>query len=131
MKSVFHSLSKSIDRFIDRTGNAVSWLTAVLMILICVDVVMRYLFSSTKTWVIELEWHLFAIIFLIGASFGLLHDKHVRVDVFFERFSSKNQRNSSPSIDQQVTKKAAIIGPRAKPDNPNQANPPKVEIKIR
>ena len=64
-----------------------SWLTGALMILICADVLMRYCFSTTKTWVLELEWHLFSIIFLVGASYTLLHDKHVRVDVFYEHFS--------------------------------------------
>ena len=55
------------------------------------DVIMRYLFSNTKTWVLELEWHLFAVIFLIGASYTLLHDKHVRVDVFYEKFSERKK----------------------------------------
>jgi len=84
-------ISNAIDSIVDRLGRGVSWLTAVLMTIICVDVIMRYLFSSTKTWVIELEWHLFAIIFLIGASYTLLHDKHVRVDLFYERFGNKKK----------------------------------------
>jgi TRAP-type mannitol/chloroaromatic compound transport system permease small subunit len=39
----------------------------------------------------ELEWHCFAIIFLLGAASTLKHDKHVRVDVFYERFSEKKK----------------------------------------
>lgn len=92
MKLILHRISLFIDRFTDKSGAAISWLTAVLMIIICIDVIMRYLFSSTKTWIIELEWHLFAVIFLIGASYGLLHDKHVRVDLFYERFSTKKKK---------------------------------------
>ena len=61
------------------------------MIVICIDVIMRYLFSATETWILELEWHLFAILFLIGASYALLHDKHVRVDIFYERFSLRGR----------------------------------------
>jgi len=65
------------------------------MIIICTDVIMRYLFSSSANWIVELEWHLAAVIFLIGASYALLYDKHVRVDVFYERLgrSSKNWIN--------------------------------------
>ena len=67
-----------------RVGTAVSWLTFVLVILICGDVIMRYLFNFTKTWVIELEWHLFSLLFLLETAFTLLYDKHVRVDLFYE-----------------------------------------------
>ena len=91
MSHLFLSIAKFIDQLNTKLGNAVSWLTAVLMVIICIDVVMRYLFSSTKTWVLELEWHLFAIIFLIGAAYTLLEDKHVRVDLFYEKFSVRKK----------------------------------------
>ncbi len=91
MKVFLIRCSKSIDAFTERIGSAVSWLTALLMIIICIDVIMRYLFSSTKTWVIELEWHIFSIIFLIGAAYTLLHDKHVRVDLFYEKYSERDK----------------------------------------
>ena len=84
-------ISRPIDRLVDFIGRSVSWLTVAMTLIICGDVIMRYLFNSTKTWIIELEWHLFAIVFLIGASYTLLHDKHVRVDVFYERFSRKTK----------------------------------------
>ena len=92
MRNVLIGLSEVVDRLNDYIGRKTSWLTTVLMILICVDVLLRYLFSNTKTWVIELEWHLFGIIFLLGAAYTLLHDKHVRVDLFYERFSNKKKR---------------------------------------
>ncbi len=37
----------------------------------------------------ELEWHLFAVMFLIAAAYTLKHDRHVRVDVFYSRFSPR------------------------------------------
>ena len=81
-----------IDSLNRKLGEAVSWLTLALVIIICVDVIMRYLFSSTKTWVLELEWHLFSIIFLVGAAYTLLSDKHVRVDLFYEKFRFPQKR---------------------------------------
>jgi len=84
-------ISKTIDSVVDRIGRSVSWLTVILVVIMCTDVILRYLFDATKTWVIELEWHLFAVIFLIGASYTLLHDKHVRVDVFYERLNEKRK----------------------------------------
>jgi TRAP-type mannitol/chloroaromatic compound transport system permease small subunit len=72
-------------------GKAVSWLTLGLVVLTCGDVLFRYSFSKTQAWVMELEWHLFALIFLFGAGYALKHDRHVRVDLFYSRFSEKNK----------------------------------------
>lgn len=92
MKSVFLVFSKYIDILIDKLGRSTSWLTTILMILICVDVVLRYIWSVTYNWMVELEWHLFAVIFLVGASYTFLHDKHVRVDVFYEKYAPGRKR---------------------------------------
>lgn len=77
------------DKIIEWTGQKVSWLTALLVLIICYDVVMRYLFNSSSVAIYELEWHIFALIFLLGAAFALKHDRHVRVDVFYSRFPKK------------------------------------------
>lgn len=92
MKHFLAMLSFVIDNYTDRVGRVVSWLTTILMLLISIDVIMRYLFSITETWIIELEWHLFAILFLVGASYALLYDKHVRVDLFYENFTLSRKR---------------------------------------
>jgi TRAP-type mannitol/chloroaromatic compound transport system permease small subunit len=76
---------------INKIGTWISWLNIVLILLICVDVLLRYFFNSTEKWIIELEWHLFALIFLIGASYTFQQDKHVRVDLFYQNFSEKRK----------------------------------------
>lgn len=48
-----------------------------------IDIVLRYGFKVSFTWIIDLEWYLFSILFLWGASSTWLEDKHVRVDVFY------------------------------------------------
>ena len=68
-----------------------SWLTLILVLVIVIDVTLRYLFNSTSAASFELEWHLFALIFLVGASYTLQEDKHVRVDVFYHRFSERKK----------------------------------------
>ena len=57
----------------------------------CYDVCMRYFFASSKAWILELEWHLFALVFLLGASYALKEDRHVRVDIFYANFSKKKK----------------------------------------
>jgi len=39
----------------------------------------------------ELEWHLFALVFLIGAGYAFKHDRHVRVDLFYAKFTPKDR----------------------------------------
>jgi len=80
-----------IDKLNDWIGKTVSWLNLILVLVIVVDVAMRYIFSITSAASFELEWHLFAVIFLLGAAYTLQQDKHVRVDVFYHRFSKKTQ----------------------------------------
>lgn len=47
------------------------------------NVILRYAFNTSFVFMAELEWHLFAFIFLIGAGYTLLHEGHVRVDIFY------------------------------------------------
>lgn len=72
-------------------GERIKWLTTALVILIFTDVLLRYLFAHTRVWIIELEWHLFALIFLIGAAHTLKVDQHVRVDVFYANWSARKK----------------------------------------
>ncbi len=72
-------------------GRTVAWLTSILVLIVCVDITRRQLFNETATWILELEWHLFALIFLLGAGYALKHDRHVRVDLFYSKFSARDQ----------------------------------------
>ena len=51
----------------------------------------RYFFNASQPWIVELEWHLFSLIFLLGAGFAFKHDRHVRVDLFYANFSEKDK----------------------------------------
>lgn len=75
----------------EKLGRAVSWLTLALVILVFGNVCLRYIFNSPQAWSKELEWHLFALIFLIGAAYTLKHDRHVRVDLFYDQQAQKEK----------------------------------------
>jgi TRAP-type mannitol/chloroaromatic compound transport system permease small subunit len=83
LKLVLKNLSDKIDHFTEWTGLCISWLVIVLVLLVGYDVSMRYLFQSGSIGIQELEWHLFSIIFLIGAAYTLKHDEHVRLDILY------------------------------------------------
>ena len=80
-----------IERFTDLTGRATSWLALVIVVLMAVNVLLRYLFSEGSVWAQELEWHLLAPLILFGMSYALLHGEHVRVDVMYAGFSARNK----------------------------------------
>ena len=86
---------KAITRWIDAlnqwVGRGVAWVTLGLVLVVFVDVVMRYLFNVSFVFTQELEWHLFGFIFLIGAGYTLLHDGHVRVDIIYQRLGLKGR----------------------------------------
>ena len=84
-------LSRFIDTINEWVGRGVAWVTLALVVVIFVDVVMRYLFNTSFVFTQELEWHLFAFIFLIGAGYTLLHDGHVRVDIIYQRLGFKGR----------------------------------------
>ncbi|MCF6268743.1 MAG: TRAP transporter small permease subunit [Melioribacteraceae bacterium] len=81
--------------FIDKTnatiGKYTSWLTTALVLVVVFDVVTRYVFNESSVAIQELEWHLFAILFLMGAAFTLQNDNHVRVDLFYSKFGVKQK----------------------------------------
>jgi len=80
-----------IDGLNEWVGRGVAWVTLALVLIIFIDVVMRYLFNTSFVFTQELEWHLFGFVFLIGAGYTLLHDGHVRVDIIYQRLGFKGQ----------------------------------------
>jgi TRAP-type mannitol/chloroaromatic compound transport system permease small subunit len=77
-------VEQGIDRFSETCGRISAWLLLILVLVIAYDVLMRYAFQSTHVALQELEWHLFALSFLLGAGYTLKHDEHVRVDIFYQ-----------------------------------------------
>ncbi len=83
--------ASAVDALNERIGIFAGWLTTVLVLVVCYDVFTRYVLNKSSIAVQELEWHLFAIIFLLGAAYTLKHDRHVRVDVLYINFSAKTK----------------------------------------
>lgn len=91
MKNILRHYIGLVDALNERLGSALVWLTAVLVLLVCGDVALRYVFHYSSAFLSELEWHVFALLFLLGAGYALKHDKHVRVDVFYAKLSEKGK----------------------------------------
>jgi len=80
-------ISYYLDNISKYAGYIAAILVVMLSLLVVYDATMRYLFSAGSIALQEVEWHLFDMVFLLGLSYALKHDKHVRVDIFFERYS--------------------------------------------
>jgi TRAP-type mannitol/chloroaromatic compound transport system permease small subunit len=84
-------LERGFDKFADAIGTITSF-TMVLMILnVFYDVIMRYFFRDGSIAMQEMEWHLFSIVILLGMSFTLKEDGHVRVDIIYDRLNYRKK----------------------------------------
>lgn len=88
-----NSVARAIDAVSEWTGRLAAWLVLAMTLIIVYDVGMRYLFQSGSVMLQELQWHLFALVFLLGAAYTLKHGGHVRVDLFYRsRWMSERRR---------------------------------------
>jgi TRAP-type mannitol/chloroaromatic compound transport system permease small subunit len=89
--SFFLSLSRLIDLINEKIGNAVSW-ALLISVLICTgNALVRYTFNNSSNAWLEIQWYLFAAIFLLASSYTLRRNEHVRIDVIAGRFSKRTQ----------------------------------------
>ncbi|HEY5601680.1 MAG TPA: TRAP transporter small permease subunit [Gammaproteobacteria bacterium] len=84
MQQSLHKAIRGIEQLSEWSGVVISWGVLLLVLIIGYDVSMRFFFKIGSVALQELEWHLFAIIFLLSASYTLKHDGHVRVDIFYQ-----------------------------------------------
>lgn len=83
--------ARVIDAVNERLGRLACWLTLVVVLVATANAILRYGFSFGANGLLELQWYLFAIIFLYGAAFTLARNGHVRVDVLYGRQSPRRQ----------------------------------------
>ena len=84
-------LHKALGKFIDAMGNICVLLRILMVLNVFYDVLMRYFFNNVSIGMQELEWHLFAAMFMFGMGYTLKEDAHVRVDIFYEKWLPHTQ----------------------------------------
>ncbi len=80
-----------VDRLNDLIGRGVSWLTLAMVLVTFAVVVLRYGFSLGWVGLQESYVWLYALVFMLGAGYTLLHNGHVRVDIFYRPASIRFQ----------------------------------------
>ncbi len=87
--SILRNYIKIVDWLNEKVGILVAWLTTLLVVNVFYDTIMRYVFNKGNIGLQELEWHIFSVIFLLGAAYTLKYDGHVRVDIIYTKMSSR------------------------------------------
>lgn len=91
MKGQSRRLSDAIDSFSRMTGNAVAWLTLLMVIATFVIVVFRYVFDMGFIWLQESLIWMHGVVFMLGAAYTLQQEQHVRVDIFYRDMSARKR----------------------------------------
>lgn len=89
--NLLRKFEQVINRLSGISGWLAGWLCVLMILVVFIDVVARYAFASGSIAMQEMEWHLFAAMFLLGASYTMREDANVRVDVFYGRMSPRTK----------------------------------------
>lgn len=85
------AFARLVDRLNDGVGRATSWLVLAASLVSAGNAAVRYLFHASSNAWLEIQWYMFAAMFLLAAGYALRHDEHVRVDILYQRLSLKAQ----------------------------------------
>ena len=85
------SISKRIDAFSEWIGRWVAWLVLFAVLISAANASMRKAFKMSSNGFLEIQWYLFAAVFLLASGYTLLRQEHVKIDVVSGRFSKRTQ----------------------------------------
>ncbi len=86
-----NQITRSLAFFSEMTGRFCSWFVALMALITCVVVVMRYGLDLGSVLLQDVVLYLHGALFLLGSSFALKRNAHVRVDIFYREFSEKKK----------------------------------------
>ncbi len=82
-------LSDMIEAVLGSISFVLNTIWIVLVLIIVANVTMRYVLGVNYVWIEEVQWHMYAVGFMFGIGYALMHDAHVRVDVLAANFRPK------------------------------------------
>lgn len=82
-----HRIARTIDALNERVGRVTAWLALAMVLMMAINVVLRYAFSMGHSWQQESVRFMHGILFLAGAAYALKHEAQVRVDVLYQGMS--------------------------------------------
>ena len=84
-------LSRLIDRISEFVGRWVAWLVLAAVLISAANAIIRKAFNMSSNAFLEIQWYLFAAVFLLASGYTLMRQEHVKIDVVSGRFSKRTQ----------------------------------------
>ena len=81
----------TIDGISTWVGKAAAWLIIVLMMVVCVEVVKRYILNAPTAWIFDAENMLYGTLFMLGGAYTLAQNAHVRGDFLYSSMRPRTQ----------------------------------------
>ena len=85
------TLSRLIDRMSEFIGRWVAWLVLAAVLISAANAISRKAFNLSSNAYLEIQWYLFAAVFMLAAGYTMLRQEHVKIDVVSGRFSKRTQ----------------------------------------
>ena len=85
------ALSRAIDFVNEHIGRLVYWCVLIMVLVSAANATSRYALNLASNAWLELQWYLFAVVFLLCSGYTLLHNEHIRIDVVSSRLSRRTQ----------------------------------------
>ena len=83
------SMSRLIDQISTWTGKITMWLILATTLISAGNALVRKIFNQSSNGLLEIQWYLFAAVFMLGAGYGFLKNSHVRIDFISSKLSDR------------------------------------------
>lgn len=83
--------SRWIDALNARVGKLTGWLILLTTLISAGNALVRKIFDTSSNALLEVQWYLFAAVFLLGAGYGFLRNSHVRIDFISSRLTDRTR----------------------------------------
>lgn len=85
------NLSRLIDGLTERVGRLMMWLVLSTTLISAGNAIVRKLFNTSSNAMLEIQWYLFAAVFMLGSGYAFLKNAHVRIDFVSSKFSARGR----------------------------------------
>ncbi len=88
---IFNRIIRILDATIEWSGRIIAWLTLLMVLAVVLVLILRHGFGLSAIPLKESVTYMHALVFMLGAAYTLKHNGHVRVDVFYQKFSPRKK----------------------------------------
>ena len=85
------SICAVIDKINEKIGAAANWMVVLACVVSAGNAMVRYAYDTSSNAWLEIQWYMFAVIVMFGASYTLKRNEHVRVDLFYMTLTRRGQ----------------------------------------